>query len=91
MTSIAFVPNPTTAPPFSALVKLDGQIYNLVTAWNLYRGDWYFSLTDQNGIVVVNQPLIASPPDSSIFLAPGFFTFSTLVYRAATGNFEVAP
>lgn len=91
MTVIPFTPNPTTAPPYSTLVTLDGQSYSLVVAWNLYRGDWYFSLTDQGGNLVVNQPLIASPPDSDIYLAPGLFTASTLVYRAATGNFEVGP
>lgn len=91
MTTIAFVPNATTAPPFSALVTLDGQSYNLVVAWNLYRGDWYFTLYDQNGQVVVNQPLIGSPPDYDIPLAPGLFSTSTLVYRIETGNFEVRP
>lgn len=91
MTIIPFTPNATTAPPFSALLTLDGQSYGLAVAWNIVRGDWYFSLTDQGGNLVVNQPLIGSPPDSDIYLAPGFFKTSTLVYRAATGNFEIGP
>jgi hypothetical protein len=91
MTLVPFTPSATSAPPFSTLVTLDGQSYSLSTAWNLYRGDWYFSLTDQSGNLLVNQPLIASPPDSDIYLAPGLFSASTLVYRANTGVFEVGP
>lgn len=91
MIVIPFQPNPTTSPPFQTLLTLDGQSYSFVAMWNLYRGDWYFSLTDQAGNRVINQPLIASPPDSDIPLAPTLFTTSTLVYRKSTGNLEVGP
>ncbi len=91
MTVLPFSPSPTAAPPFSAIITLDGQSYNLIAAWNFYRGDWYISLTDQSGNLIVNQPLIGSPPDANIELAPGIFSSSTLVYRPSTGNFEVTP
>jgi hypothetical protein len=91
VTTIPFVPNNAIAPPFAALVTLDGKSYSLVAMWNLYRGDWYVSLTDQSGNLVVNQPLIGSPPGTDILLAPGIFTTSTLVYRVSTGNFEQTP
>lgn len=91
MTIIPFNPSPTTAPPFSAILTLDGASYSLVAMWNFYRGDWYISLTDQNGNLVINQPLIGSPDGADIPLAPGVFTSSTLVYRVSTGNFEQNP
>lgn len=90
-TLIAFQPSATHAPPFSAIVTMDGESYNLVAMWNFYRGDWYISLTDQSGNIVVNQPLIGSPPDADIYLAPGLFTTSTLLYRVSTNQFEQNP
>lgn len=91
MTTVPFQPNSTNAPPFSTLLTLDGQAYTFAVAWNLYAGRWYFSLTDQSGNLLVNQPLIGSPPDADIYLAPGMFTTSTLVYRVATNNLEIGP
>ena len=91
MTIIAFDPSNSSAPPFQATVTLDGNIYSLVAMWNIYRLDYYISLTDQSGNIIVNQPLIGSPPDSDIYLAPGAFTTSTLVYRTATQTFEQNP
>ncbi len=91
MTTIAFLPNSENAPPFSTILTLDGQAYTFAAAWNLYAARWYFSLTDQSGNLVVNQPLIGSPPASDILLAPGIFTTSTLVYRVSTQNLEIGP
>ena len=91
MTTIPFTPNNSNAPPFQALVTLDGVSYNLITMWNLYRGDWYVNLTDQSGNVIINQPLIGSPPDFNIYLFPGLFLTSTVLYRVSTGNFEIGP
>lgn len=90
-TLIAFLPSVSGAPPFSAVVALDGATYSLVVMWNFYRGDWYFSLTDAFGNLIINQPLIGSPPNANIYLAPGIFTSSTMVYRVSTGNFEITP
>jgi hypothetical protein len=91
MTVIQFTPSTITTPPFQVNVTLDGTSYSLVTMWNFYRGDWYVSLTDQNGNIIINQPLIGSPPDSNIYLFPGLFTTSTVVYRVSTGQFEITP
>jgi hypothetical protein len=98
MTTIPFTPNPTTAPPFSAIVTLNGQPYTLATAWNMYRTGcapitegWYMSLTDQNGNLLINQPLIGSPPNANIYLAWGLIGASTLVFRVSTNSFEVGP
>jgi len=91
VTTLAFNPRATGYPPFSALVTLDGAPYRLTAMWNLYRFEWYISLADQSGNLVVNQPLIGSPPDSNIYLAPGVFTTSTLVYRTSLAQFEIEP
>jgi hypothetical protein len=91
MTTIPFLPNNAATPPFQAQVILDGNPYVLAARWNLYRRFWYVSLTDQSGTVVMNQPLIGSPPNSNILLFPGVFKTSTLVYRPSTGQFEQTP
>jgi hypothetical protein len=91
MTVIPFTPQANGFPAFSALVTLDGQPYTLVTMWNAYRYDWYLSLTNQSGQLVINQPLIASPPGANIYLAPQLFTTSTLLFRESTNSFEVGP
>lgn len=91
MTVIAFQPDNTAAPPFQVTVTLDGVGYSLQTAWNFYGKRWYFSLTDQGGNVLIFAPLIGSPLDSDIFLAPGLFSTSTLLYREASTQFEVTP
>ncbi len=99
MTTISFTPNNNAAPPFRAVVTLDGQSYNLVTMWNFASapesgsspGRWYVSLRDQGGNIIVNQPLIGSPPNANIPLFPNHFTASQIVYRVATNQFEITP
>jgi hypothetical protein len=91
LTTIPFTPSTTAAPPFSVQVTLDGSPYTLVTMWNLYRPGWYVSLTDQSGNLIINQPLIGSPPNANIYLAPGIFTTSTLLFRVSTNQFEIGP
>jgi len=91
MTTIPFVPDPVTAPPFTTLVTLDGTAYTLATAWNFSRGDWYVGLGDQNGNTIAYQPLVGSPPDRDIPLFPGMFTRSKLIYRVDSGVFEQTP
>jgi hypothetical protein len=88
-TLIPFTPSTTDAPPFSALVILDGASYTLAAAWNFYGQRWYISLTDQSGNLILNQPLVGSSPNANIYLAPGMFTSSTLLYRVGTNNFEI--
>ena len=90
-TIIAFTPSNTSAPPFAVSVTMDGAVYQLSCFWNLYRGGWYYQLTDQNQNIVITAALVGSPLTSNTYLAPGLFTTSTLLYRADTGNFEVGP
>lgn len=90
-TLVAFTPSLLSSPPFSAQVALDGQNYTLATAWNIYRGGWYYSLTDQFGNLIITAALVASPPNYSILLAPGIFVTSTILFRDATQNFEISP
>ncbi len=91
MTLIAFVPNNQLAPPFSTVFTLDGATYNAAVTWNVYGQRWYLTLTDQSGNVTCNGALVGSPISGNIYLAPGIFSTSTLLYREATGNFEVTP
>lgn len=90
-TLIPFTPSAFSASPFSASVTLDNANYMLSCFWNLYRTGWYYSLTDQNGNIAITAALVGSPLTASIFLAPGLFQTSTLLYRADTGNFEATP
>jgi hypothetical protein len=93
-TLIPFTPSATANPAFQTTVVLDGVSYMFVAMWNFYSGRFYFSLTDQNGNLIINMPLIGSPPGTDILLGvtvPPTFTTSTLVYRPSTGNIEVTP
>ena len=89
-TYVEFAPT-TTGVPWVGQFTLDGQPYKAQAAWNLYGQRWYLSLTDGSGNVAWYGPLIGSPLDADILLAPGVFTTSTLLYRADAGNFEVNP
>lgn len=91
MNTIPFQPNNNAAPPFQTTVTLDGQSYALITMWNFYGSRWYVSLTDGNGNLVWYGPQIGSPPNANIYLTPGLFTTSTLLFRQSTQNFEVGP
>lgn len=88
-TTIAFLPNNASTPPFQAQVTLDGNPYTLAVAWNLYRGDWYVSIANQTGAIVCNQPLIGSPPGTNLYLFPGLFVTSTVVYVPSSRSFIV--
>ena len=90
-TYVAFTPSSTSSPPFSTTLTLDGVAYSLTCFWNLYRGNWYYRLTDQNGNIAITAALVGSPLLSDIYLAPGILTTSTLLYRADTTNFETVP
>ena len=91
MTLIPFQVSQTSAPPFQATMTLDGQSYTGSATWNVTGQRWYFTLTDLNGNVVWSGALVGSPSTADIYLAPGLFTASTVLYREDTGNFEVNP
>lgn len=79
----------TAAPPFSAVVTLDGITYTLTTRWFFYSERWYYQLTNQSGVILIFAPLIDSVAGSPIPLAPYLFTTSTLVYYSDTQTFVV--
>jgi hypothetical protein len=88
---IPFAPVNTASPPFSVSVTLDSVSYSMVTMWNLYAGRWYVSLVDQSGNIIINQPLIGSPPNYQINLFPGIFQTSTVAYYPSTSSFVINP
>ena len=91
MTTIPFVPQLTTSPPFQANVTLDGASYVLQALWNIYRNDWYFSIVSASEGVVFIGPLIGSPQDADIYLAPGVFETSKIIYVVDNQQFVIIP
>ncbi|HQT24968.1 MAG TPA: hypothetical protein PLK99_00015, partial [Burkholderiales bacterium] len=81
MTLIPFTPSNAVVPPFQTLMVLDGSTYHAVATWNVYAQRWYLTLTDQNGNLAWNGPIIGSPMGFDIPLAPGIFQTSTVLYR----------
>jgi hypothetical protein len=90
-TLIAFSPNPNAAPPFQAIVTLDGASVIMTATWNVAGNRWYLTLTDQAGNLLWSGALVGSPLTANIYLASDVFQISTILYRADTGNFEIVP
>lgn len=89
---IDFFQPPNALFQFNAV--LDGNQYLIQTPWNVYRGDYYVFIFDQNGNRVLTVPRIGSPPNYNINLIsirPDLFTVSSLIWRPSTGQFEVGP
>ncbi len=76
---------------FSFQPTLDGQQYSAVITWSLFGQRWILNLRTLQGSLVLQKPLTGSPNGYDINLVAGYFTTSTLVYRAPTNNFEVGP
>jgi hypothetical protein len=83
--------NNSVSPPFSYPFTLDSASYLGSVSWNLSAQRWYFTLTDSDGNVTWNGPLIGSPLTYNIPLAPGIFTSSTIVFQEDAGQFVVTP
>jgi len=83
--------NPSPYANFQFNPTLDGINYTALCTWNLYSSRYYISIYDNNGTLVVTNPLIASPDNFDINLVFGYFQTSKLVYRASSNNFEVTP
>lgn len=91
---------PTAAAPFqfqatllgpTSNVTAIGSTFNIAAVWNTFGQRFYLQITDQNGGLVLNAPLIASPPGSPINMVSGWFNGSSLVFWDDTQTFEVAP
>ena len=91
MTNIPFTPQLTTYPPFQANVTLDGASYILQVYWNAYRNDWYFTITSAAIGNVFIGPLIGSPQEDNIYLAPGVFKTSKIIYDVDNQQFVITP
>src|ERR1035437_4810038 len=79
----------TLAGPTSNVVST-GSTFNVVVFWNVTGQRWYSNIVDQNGVLIVSRPLIASPPGYPISLTAGSFA-STLVFLEASQQFVVEP
>jgi len=82
---------PTINQNFSFLPTLDGQQYNVIVTWNLFGQRWVVNVYTLGGTLVLQKPLRGSPPDYDIDLIKGYFTTSTMIFRADSNNFIVAP
>lgn len=91
MTTIPVIIVNSNSPPWTAQATLDGNPYQLSLAWNIAGQRWYLQIADQSGNIVWYGPFIGSPLNSDIFLAPGIFQQSTILFRADSGNIEVTP
>jgi len=89
MTVIQFAPSPYANFQFSP--TLDGVTYTAICTWNIYAPRYYVNIYDNNGTLIVTNPLIASPDDFDINLVYGYFQNSTLVYRDSSNSFEISP
>lgn len=88
-TYVAF--NPQTTSNFQFNVVLDGVAYVAICVWNLYGQRYYIQIYNTSQTLIMMRPIVGSPPDYDINLLSGYFTTSTMVYRVATGNFEINP
>lgn len=86
---VNFTPSATSAFQFNP--TLDGVPYVAICTWNLYGQRYYINIYNTYNTLVMSRPIIASPDNYSINLLTGYFTKSTLVYRASSGNFEITP
>lgn len=82
---------PFTVAPSQFITQLDNQPCIVQTRWNVSAQRNYINVYDATNTLVLSIPLIASPDSYDINLLKGYFTTSTLVFRASTQQFEVGP
>lgn len=82
---------PASTAQFTFPAVLDGTTYNIFIPYNNYGQRYYINIYDVSNNLVMAKPLIASPDNYDINLLFGYFTTSTLVFRASTANFEITP
>lgn len=75
--------------PFSTQITVGSGTYTFTAQWLVIPQRWYFSLTS-NGSTAYFGPMVGSPSDYDIPLAPTVLSGGTLVYRIGTGNLEVS-
>ena len=91
---ITFAPGALVPFQFQATLTdsvLGTATYNCTVLWNTFGQRWYLQVADQSGNLIVNKPLVASPPGYQISLVAGYFSGSTLVFYDNTQTFLVSP
>lgn len=81
---------PSQFANFQFSPTLDGISYTAICTWNIYAPRYYISIYDNNGTLIVTNPIVGSPDNFDINLVYGYFQ-STLVYRVSSNNFEISP
>lgn len=81
--------NPSTNANFQFNPTLDGITYVAICTFNLYGQRYYINIYDNYGNLIMVRPIIASPDNYDINIVKGFFTTSTMVFRASSQNFEI--
>lgn len=89
-TYVQFTPS-SSSPPFQFTATMSGVDYTITTTWNVYGERWYLNIYDANGNRLKTCPLIGSPIDADIEIAPVLFgSDGTLIYRESSNNFEIS-
>lgn len=88
-TIVPFTPNDNA--PFQFQATLDGAAYTVVITWNLWGQRYYVNVYDISQNLIVSIGMAGSPTGADINLVAGYFTTSTLVFRAPSSQFEVNP
>lgn len=101
MTATPFAPSAIAAQQFQAVLTnnvaslanafVGTATYNVTVLWNTYGQRWFVLISDQNGNVIVNKPLVSSPPGYPISMIAGYFTGSSMVFLEGTETFLVTP
>lgn len=90
-TYVQFTPSTTSSPPFQFTATVGSTDYTVTVTWNVYGQRWYINIYDSDGTRLKTQPMIGSPLDNDIPLAPVLFgSDGTLLYREASNNFEIS-
>jgi hypothetical protein len=82
---IAFSPNSASKFIFDAV--LDGITY--IATVSIILDTAWIELKDQSGTVVFQRPVIGSPDSFDIPINGGYGFTSKLIYRTASGAFEI--
>lgn len=80
---------PTSTQNFSFQPTLDGQQYTATVTWGLFGQRWILNIYTLQNALVMSKPMTPSPTDYDVNLIEGYFSTSTLVFRAASNSFEI--
>jgi hypothetical protein len=89
-----FAPTATAPFQFQATLTdaaLGTATYTCTALWNTAGQRWYLHVVDQNNSLIVNKPMVGSPPGYNISLVGGYFSGSTLMFLEASQSFWVTP